>query len=225
MADDTDSPKSVGDADDGSGAIRAMAMLMTAIESGAGITYYDEERDDGVTNEQIIQWQADGVRRRDRLVKRDIRPNADDERKAAEAFEKRFQAALNREMKQKARADSGGRKKRYVHLNVNSADKDESLALLSSSLRAAGKVYAESYIEKWAELRDTAGRPLESVEAKYALRRARKYQMAENVILQRTGQLGRGIVMGRFRIWFDRSKVKEIVSTVKEVGNAANTAE
>lgn len=215
MADDTDSPQSVGNADDGSGAIAAMAMLLTAIESGCGITYYDEPRDDGVTNEQIIKWQAEGVRRRDRIVKRDIRPNADDERAAAEAFQESFQRALDRAAKSGAKIGKGKRR------SSDGLDKDENLAAVASSMRAAGKAYAEAYQEKFANKRDASGAPLENVEATYAKARLRKYQISEAVVLQRTGQLARGIEKGRFRLWFDRSKVKQIAASVKSVSDAA----
>jgi hypothetical protein len=226
MADEPQTPDAVGDADDGSGAIRAMAMLMTAIESGCYVEYFDEPRDDGVTNTQIVEWHKQGVRRKDRVVIRDITPTADDERKAAEAFEKAFQHQLDLAAKRKSATTAKGKRKGFAKAvkDVNLAGKtDENQAAVSSAMRAAAKELADAYWQKWNSRTGADGAQLEAVTEEYAEQRQRKYMISADVILQRTGQLARGIAKGRYKISFDKGAVKKIAESVKATGDAGNS--
>lgn len=177
--------------------INKLKAIEAAINLGAGIEYYDEERDDGLTNKQILEFQAMGRWRSDgQFVSRDILPGAEDDDKMGVAFETKFVAMIDK---------------------LEARDVDEKKAAMqatASALRDAARVVVKEIERRFVEQTDVNGHRLITVLPEYADRRAETHHIDQLIVLQRTGQLARGIKEGRYKLYIDPSKVAKIKGEV-----------
>lgn len=202
------------------GAVEALSALEIAIEAGAGITYFDDPRDDGKTNKEILEYHKQGIRTRDGLVIRDITLTEEDSDKAAEVFQKSYTEYI--EKLQAARQPKKTTKKRGGALRQglrrglkgNTTGKDDAKQALAGSLRKAAKALVEVFQERWQGQVSNTGTKLQKVSEDYGDQRMKKHGVGHDVVFLASGQLGRGIEQGKYDLFFDPSKVDEIKNNI-----------
>lgn len=202
------------------GAVEALSALQIAIDAGAGITYLDDDRNDGKTNKQILEWHAQGVRTKEGLVKRDITLTDEDRDKAAKIFEESYREFIEKKQRsrqpKKATKKSGGAFRQGLRRGAKGdiSGKNDAKAALASAMRKAAKSLTEVFKERWQGQKDNKGASLRKVTRPYAADRLRRNNIAEDVVFERTGQLGRGIEQGRYELFFDPDRVDEIKQNI-----------
>lgn len=176
-----------------------MKVLEALMEAGMGISYvFPAGRNDGVSNEQILNWQAEGNSRSSDIKKRDIRQNETDGERMGAIF-------LENVDKQLARVGEKTESGKEV------SREDAARAAGAGGLRAAAKYYQGVLSERLEAQVDNAGTALKQVGGEYAKRRAIKHGVNNDVVLFKTGQLANALASGKYKLFFDTSKVEEML--------------
>lgn len=176
-----------------------LEAIEIAISLGAGIEYLDDDRGDGLTNKELLEYHAKGIRRAGGIVQRDILPGEEDDRIMSAEFEKVFEAQIEK-------AEKKGKKTNADAL---------SRAATASALRAAAKIIVDRLASRFQSQMSTDGSPLEKVVSAYADQRLKQHNISPDVVFQRTGKLAKGIRDGKYNLFFDSSKVGQIKDAIE----------
>ena len=179
-----------------------LAVIEALAEAGIGISYvFPAGRNDGVSNEQIIKWLADGNSRSPKPIKRDIRANDEDAEKMGELFIKSVDKQLERVGKRKKSGEKVSKE-------------DAARAGGASGLRAAAKYQAGVMYTRLEEQTDNNGRGFDLVGTAYAEQRLREYGINQDTVFFATGQLAEALLKGKYKLFFDISKVKKMLKVI-----------
>ena len=191
------------------GLVEAQNMILYLQKLGAstkGIALYAESRaeDSRLTNADIINFQAEGVRTKRGTIKRDITPTEGDADAAAKVYLKRAERTLRTlTNKRKGLTLSGKpRKVKGKAVGVNKGVTVQSMAnsAQASGLKAAGNLIVERLRKRVLEQIDNDGTILQPVDPDYADRRFLKYGVPDESVLTATGQLLRNLERGKLRL-------------------------
>jgi hypothetical protein len=203
-------------------AIEMMAFLeeLGARPRGAIFKGRKREENSKITNADIISFQAEGVKRKDRTVVRDITPNQDDSDDASKTFRDRIENRLRVLSKpRKARRIRSGKNKGKIRSKQKVVD-----SAAASALRAAAQLVKERMKERVASTVDNTGSPLEQVEQTYALQRQTKYGIDTNQVFRATGQLINNIEDGVITIVKEKTLLDRITGGAAEGAKQALSA-
>lgn len=187
----------------GMDAAQAQLSVLEAIATaGIGISYaFSGGRDDGKSNEDILNYLAEGNTRSANIKRRDIRSSPADAEKMGELFIEQVDKQLER---------VGKTTKSGKEVTKEQAAR----AGAAAGLMAAAIYYQGLLSDRLEGQVDNAGNSLELVDEDYAEQRFREYGVSKDTVGYRTGQLITAILTGQYKLFLDTEKVQEMLSLI-----------
>lgn len=181
------------------GAQRIMELIMASTEMGAA--WVSNPRNDKVTNREVIKHLAEGNRNAKETIKRDIRPNQEDIKKAAEIFVDQ----IAKKMRIAGKNDSAGNP-----VSREKAAKQGAVSAMRKSMKHTAKVM----YNRVKRMKTNDGSKAHPVGQKYAQQRNRKYGVANSVVFVASSQLANALQKGKIEINFKRANMSRLLKAV-----------